>query len=155
MKMPVMGLLTCLLMLSTGSGAVWAENQTETRSQGQSCAGDSQELGLDPIPGGFLELPAKVRHIRFARDIAICAQDGAVTVTAAQVARFSCADIRDSPDAGVGVNFLTSDGTPHHLWLHINADAPSGAGPQVLEIGLYRNDTEIYWIVTKIAICAE
>ncbi len=129
----------------------WAENQVQTRSQGQDCAGESQQLGLDPIPGGFLELPANVRHIRFDQDISLCAQAGSVEARAALVQTFSCTDIRDSPDDGVGVDFLTPDGTPHHIWLHVNGDND----PQVLEFGLYRQETELYWVVSKIAICSD
>ncbi len=137
----------CVFVLT--APAVWAENQSQTRSQGQDCAGESQQLGLEPIPGGFLELPANVRHIRFDQDIALCAQAGSVEARAALVQSFSCADIRDSPDEGVGVDFLTADGTPHHIWLHINPDHD----PQVLEFGLYKQETEIYWVVSKIAVC--
>lgn len=136
---------------SSNPPVVLAENQTQTRSQGHDCDGESQELGIAPIAGGFLELPENVRHIRFERDIALCAVADRVEIIGTPPRSYSCEDIRDSADEGVGVDFLSADGTPHHLWLHINPEN----SPQALEIGLYRQETEVYWIVSKIAVCAE
>lgn len=113
------------------------------------CEGPVQALGFDRVPGDFVGLDGSHRQLVLGDDLLICPDADAVRVSGPFDAAFSCDMLLNAPDEGAGYYFDGPDKAPHHLWFYLNPDRK----PRALEMGLYREDKQIYWVDTNIAIC--
>lgn len=115
------------------------------------CNGEARTLGFDPVPEDFVELPGSDRHLFFGDRVRVCTDDTQVRVSGPFAADFSCETLLTSPDEGAGYYFAGPDDAPHHLWFYVDPNRQ----PRALEIGVHREEEEIYWIDTQIPICTQ
>jgi hypothetical protein len=140
--MPVRPAL-CLVATLCLPGLVAAQ---ETLQLSMTCLGAHRDVPLESA--GYLDLQGEITSFGFGPALQVCILPQAVTVYAETEVSLACAGIRDNANEGLGHDFTVGD-TAHSLWFHI---APARS-PQVLEIGVYRGETQLVWIDTGVPIC--
>lgn len=124
-----------------------AENSLQSTSQASGCSGPAQALALEPVPGGAIDLQGQSSHFHIGRRLELCASESGVELRGRGILRLSCADLINA-DEGRGHDFLDR-GTAYLLWLHVNPERD----PPVLELGLYRDGEQLYWLDTGYPVC--
>lgn len=114
-----------------------------------SCEGPVQTLGFDRVPGDFVGLDGSHRQLLFGEDVRVCSDPQNVRVSGPFDAVFSCDLLLNSPDEGAGYYFDGPGRAAHHLWFYVDPERQQPA----LEVGLYREGEQVYWVDTNILIC--
>lgn len=134
------------LALGVTGQVAQAQNTEESATLPSDCLGQPRAVPLEAHDPGFLDLNGAAKAIAFGDALRVCIFEDSVAVFGTVAGRLPCAEIRDSPDEGIGHGF-EAGGVPHHLWFHIEP------GRNVLEVGLYREDAQLVWIDTGLGMC--
>lgn len=113
------------------------------------CEGGQQAFGLAALSGGFLELDGTKSSLSFGEQIGVCIRDQSVDVKGPIDATISCEAILESDFNGASYDFLDTSGTPHNLWFYVNPEASE----KTLELGVYRDGEQLYWLATQRPFC--
>ncbi|MEM9855251.1 MAG: caspase family protein [Pseudomonadota bacterium] len=111
-----------------------------------TCEGGRVELPITPHADGYVELDGTVALMDFGGEAEVCIGENKIEVVGTFSQDFSCEQIVGS---GAGYYFNAADGTRQHFWFYVDPDA----APRALQMGVYRDDEELYWLATQRAIC--
>lgn len=113
------------------------------------CEEPVQTLGFDRVPDDFVDLDGSQLQLVFGEDLRVCPDAQSVRVSGPFEASFSCDLLLNSPAAGAGYYFDGPGNAPHHLWFYLNPERQ----PHTLEVGLYRQGEQVYWVDTNMRMC--
>lgn len=97
----------------------------------------------------FVDLGNAAQRLLIGTQIELCADAERVYVNGPFAESFDCADVTDPVTQGAGYYFTDTEGKPSHLWLFVN----TAVTPRQLELGLYHEAQEIYWMTTGWPFC--
>lgn len=81
--------------------------------------------------------------------VEICPAQTGVRINGPFDTHFSCAQMKEGENEGIGYYFSDTKNHPAHLWFYV--DPKSGEGQ--VEMGIYRNGKERLWVTTGWHIC--
>lgn len=127
---------------------IFASNSEELQCQGQA-----SEFSIGEYPEDYAELKKNIQQIVISNTsiepINICPVNNGIQVNGPYNVQFSCDQILNTEDEGVGYYYPDQTGEDRHLWFYHSTETPAATA----EMGVYKKDTEELWMTTGWNIC--